>query len=185
MGSEARRQLDGVMQRLRQQARDAGKKAVARSGAGISSFVMPSRPWGPPRSSPFTAVKAALRGLFVAPDVFRADPIRQQLSHVAVSAQNWVWLIGAARLRPRRGLATGVRHPSRPVDGVGVRSEPEQQGRQSDADHEAEHPQQRSPERFFTGVEQRLGSMALAYSRPMSGDQPDRETVGQSFDAGW
>ena len=59
---------------------------------------MPSRPWGRRRCSRCIAVSSprAAGDVFVAPDVFRADPaIRQQLCYVAVSrARTGVWLLG-------------------------------------------------------------------------------------------
>lgn len=97
VGSEARRQLDGVMQRLRQQARDAGKKggrAIWRqyflirdafASLGPAAVLTVHRSQG-----------SSFGEVFVAPDVFRSDPsIRQQLSYVAVSrARTGVWMIG-------------------------------------------------------------------------------------------
>ena len=97
VGSEARRELDGVMQRLRQQARDAGKqngRAIWRryfllrdafASLGPAAVLTVHRSQG-----------SSFGEVFVAPDVFRADPsIRQQLCYVAVSrARTGVWLIG-------------------------------------------------------------------------------------------
>ena len=116
VGSEARRQLDGVMQRLRQQARDAGKKggrAIWRryflirdafASLGPAAVLTVHRSQG-----------SSFGDVFVAPDVFRADPsIRQQLSYVAVSrARTGVWLIGASTPPPvaeawRREFAASI-----------------------------------------------------------------------------
>ena len=97
VGSEARRELDRVMQRLRQQARDAGQKngrAIWRryflirdafASLGPAAVLTVHRSQG-----------SSFGEVFVAPDVFRADPsIRQQLCYVAVSrARTGVWLIG-------------------------------------------------------------------------------------------
>ena len=97
VGSTARRELDGVMQRLRQQARDAGKKdgrsiwrkffliRDAFASLGPAAVLTVHRSQG-----------SSFGEVFVAPDVFRADPtIRQQLSYVAVSrARTGVWMIG-------------------------------------------------------------------------------------------
>ena len=97
VGSEARRALDGVMQRLRQQARDAGKKdgrAIWRrffllrdafASLGPAAVLTVHRSQG-----------SSFGEVFVAPDVFRADSaIRQQLCYVAVSrARTGVWMIG-------------------------------------------------------------------------------------------
>ena len=99
MGSTARRELDGVMRRLRQQARDAGKKdgrsiwrkffliRDAFASLGPAAVLTVHRSQG-----------SSFGEVFVAPDVFRADPaIRQQLSYVAVSrARTGVWMIGGA-----------------------------------------------------------------------------------------
>ena len=98
VGSEARQLLDAVMQRLRQQARDAGKKdgrsiwrrffliRDAFASLGPAAVLTVHRSQG-----------SSFGDVFVAPDVFRADPsIRQQLCYVAVSrARTGVWLIGA------------------------------------------------------------------------------------------
>ena len=74
VGSEARRALDGVMQRLRQQARDAGKKdgrAIWRrffllrdafASLGPAAVLTVHRSQG-----------SSFGEVFVAPDVFRAD----------------------------------------------------------------------------------------------------------------
>ena len=97
VGSDARRALDGVMQRLRQQARDAGQKngrAIWRryfllrdafASLGPAAVLTVHRSQG-----------SSFGEVFVAPDVFRADQsIRQQLCYVAVSrARTGVWLIG-------------------------------------------------------------------------------------------
>ncbi|MGB1622044.1 MAG: ATP-dependent DNA helicase [Synechococcus sp.] len=97
VGSAARQQLDGVMQRLRQQARDAGKangRAIWRrfflirdafAALGPAAVLTVHRSQG-----------SSFGEVFVAPDVFRADPqIRQQLCYVAVSrARTGVWMIG-------------------------------------------------------------------------------------------
>ena len=97
VGSAARRELDGVMQRLRQQARDAGKKGGrsiwrqyflirdAFASLGPAAVLTVHRSQG-----------SSFGEVFVAPDVFRADAtIRQQLSYVAVSrARTGVWMIG-------------------------------------------------------------------------------------------
>ena len=99
VGSAARRELDGVMQRLRQQARDAGKKGGrslwrqyflirdAFASLGPAAVLTVHRSQG-----------SSFGEVFVAPDVFRADAtIRQQLSYVAVSrARTGVWMIGGA-----------------------------------------------------------------------------------------
>ena len=99
VGSEARRHLDEVMQRLRQQARDAGKKggrAIWRqyflirdafASLGPAAVLTVHRSQG-----------SSFGEVFVAPDVFRSDPsIRQQLSYVAVSrARTGVWMIGGS-----------------------------------------------------------------------------------------
>ena len=99
VGSAARRELDGVMQRLRRQARDAGKKGGrsiwrqyflirdAFASLGPAAVLTVHRSQG-----------SSFGEVFVAPDVFRADAtIRQQLSYVAVSrARTGVWMIGGA-----------------------------------------------------------------------------------------
>ena len=99
VGSAARRELDGVMQRLRQRARDAGKKGGrsiwrqyflirdAFASLGPAAVLTVHRSQG-----------SSFGEVFVAPDVFRADAtIRQQLSYVAVSrARTGVWMIGGA-----------------------------------------------------------------------------------------
>ena len=85
------------MQRLRKQARDAGKKncrAIWRqyflireafASLGPAAVLTVHRSQG-----------SSFGDVFVAPDVFRADPsIRQQLCYVAVSrARTGVWLLG-------------------------------------------------------------------------------------------
>jgi exodeoxyribonuclease-5 len=97
VGSAARLELDGVMQRLRQQAKDAGKKngrsiwrqyflvRDAFASLGPAAVLTVHRSQG-----------SSFGEVFVAPDVFRADPrIRQQLCYVAVSrARTGVWMIG-------------------------------------------------------------------------------------------
>ena len=97
VGSAARLELDGVMQRLRQQAKDAGKKngrsiwrqyflvRDAFASLGPAAVLTVHRSQG-----------SSFGEVFVAPDVFRADPrIRQQLCYVAVSrARTSVWMIG-------------------------------------------------------------------------------------------
>ena len=99
VGSAARLELDGVMQRLRQQAKDAGKKngrsiwrqyflvRDAFASLGPAAVLTVHRSQG-----------SSFGEVFVAPDVFRADPrIRQQLCYVAVSrARTGVWLLGGA-----------------------------------------------------------------------------------------
>ena len=97
VGSEARKDLDGVMNRLRQQARDAGKK----NGRGIWRQYFLIRDafasLGPAAVLTVHRSQGSSFGdVFVAPDVFRADPsIRRQLCYVAVSrARTGVWLIG-------------------------------------------------------------------------------------------
>ena len=97
IGSSGRQELDAVMQRLRKQARDAGKKngrAIWRqyflirdafASLGPAAVLTVHRSQG-----------SSFGDVFVAPDVFRADPaIRQQLCYVAVSrARTGVWLLG-------------------------------------------------------------------------------------------
>ena len=97
VGSDARKDLDGVMNRLRQQARDAGKK----NGRGIWRQYFLIRDafasLGPAAVLTVHRSQGSSFGdVFVAPDVFRADPsIRRQLCYVAVSrARTGVWLIG-------------------------------------------------------------------------------------------
>ena len=97
VGSDARRDLDGVMNRLRQQARDAGK----RNGRGMWRQYFLIRDafasLGPAAVLTVHRSQGSSFGdVFVAPDVFRADPsIRRQLCYVAVSrARTGVWLIG-------------------------------------------------------------------------------------------
>ena len=99
VGSAARLELDGVMQRLRQQAKDAGKKngrsiwrqyflvRDAFASLGPAAVLTVHRSQG-----------SSFGEVFVAPDVFRADPrIRQQLCYVAVSrARTGVWMIGGS-----------------------------------------------------------------------------------------
>ena len=97
IGSSGRQELDAVMHRLRKQARDAGKKngrAIWRqyflirdafASLGPAAVLTVHRSQG-----------SSFGDVFVAPDVFRADPsIRQQLCYVAVSrARTGVWLLG-------------------------------------------------------------------------------------------
>ena len=97
VGSDARKDLDGVMNRLRQQARDAGKK----NGRGIWRQYFLIRDafasLGPAAVLTVHRSQGSSFGdVFVAPDVFRADlSIRRQLCYVAVSrARTGVWLIG-------------------------------------------------------------------------------------------
>ena len=99
MGSAARQQLDGVLKRLRQQARDAGQqkgRAMRRwfflihdafAALGPAAVLTVHRSQG-----------SSFGDVFVAPDVFRADQqIRQQLCYVAVSrARTGVWMIGGS-----------------------------------------------------------------------------------------
>ena len=99
VGTAGRQALDGALQRLRQQARDAGKskgRSIWRqyflirdafASLGPAAVLTVHRSQG-----------SSFGDVFVAPDVFRADAsIRQQLSYVAVSrARTGVWLIGGA-----------------------------------------------------------------------------------------
>ena len=97
IGSAARQQLDAVMERLRLQAREAGKsngRAIWRrfflirdafAALGPAAVLTVHRSQG-----------SSFGEVFGAPDVFRAAPqIRQQLCYVAVSrARTGVWMIG-------------------------------------------------------------------------------------------
>ena len=99
VGSAARQQLDDVLKRLRQQARDAGQqkgRAIWRrfflirdafAALGPAAVLTVHRSQG-----------SSFGDVFVAPDVFRADQqIRQQLCYVAVSrARTGVWMIGGS-----------------------------------------------------------------------------------------
>jgi exodeoxyribonuclease-5 len=98
VGSESRRQLDAVMQRLRQHAREAGKKngrAIWRryflirdafASLGPAAVLSVHRSQG-----------SSFGEVFVAPDVFwpKDLTLRRQLVYVAVSrARTGVWLVG-------------------------------------------------------------------------------------------
>lgn len=99
LGSDARRELDGVMQRLRQQARDAGKKngrsiwrryfliRDAFASLGPAAVLTVHRSQG-----------SSFGEVFVAPDVFWPQDLtlRRQLVYVAVSrARTGVWMVGS------------------------------------------------------------------------------------------
>ena len=98
VGSEARRQLDRVLQRLRTQARDAGKRngrplwrrffliRDAFASLGPAAVLTVHRSQG-----------SSFGDVFVADDVFwpQDQVLRRQLVYVAVSrARHGVWLVG-------------------------------------------------------------------------------------------
>ncbi|PHX85866.1 MAG: damage-inducible protein, partial [Synechococcus sp. Baikal-G1] len=99
VGSAARQQLDGVLARLRQQARDAGKK----DGRGLwRRFFLVRDAFaslGPAAVLTVHRSQGSTFGeVFVAGDVFwpSDEQLRRQLVYVAVSrASQAVWLVGA------------------------------------------------------------------------------------------
>ena len=118
IGSAGRQELDAVMQRLRKQARDAGKKngrAIWRqyflirdafASLGPAAVLTVHRSQG-----------SSFGDVFVAPDVFRADPaIRQQLCYGRVPC-------------PHGGLVARPCPPASPARTGPTTSSPRQQGR--------------------------------------------------------
>ena len=108
VGSDARQQLDGVMKRLRQQARDAGKKngralwrqyfliRDAFAALGPAAVLTVHRSQG-----------SSFGEVFVAPDVFWPQDLtlRRQLVYVAVSrARTGVWLVGQPQAEKQRQM---------------------------------------------------------------------------------
>ena len=106
VGSSARHQLDAVMKRLRQQARDAGKKngralwrqyfliRDAFAALGPAAVLTVHRSQG-----------SSFGEVFVAPDVFWPQDLtlRRQLVYVAVSrARTGVWLVGQHQEQEQR-----------------------------------------------------------------------------------
>ena len=120
----------------------------------------------------------------MAPDVFRADAaIRQQLCYVAVSrARTGVWLIGgtasaaterawrqafASTLSALENALTSCTRPSRALRLPGL--QPQDQSCETDADPEADHAEEGSPEGFvlWIKVPSHLSVPSVAHLKPI------------------
>ena len=158
IGSSGRQELDAVMQRLRKQARDAGKKngrAIWRqyflirdafASLGPAAVLTVHRSQG-----------SSFGDVFVAPDVFRADPAS------ASSSVTWPCPVlargfgcSAARRRLICALPGSANSTPRgiPSESEDQRSEAQDQGRQANAHPQTHNAEQGSPEGFVFGVKE-------------------------------